>query len=340
MRRTVLAGIGVVVSALIAGGCASKPVASDAGPGRAVTTSSTQSAPLKTKNDCTEFASQIKTSYTGTSTNIGRLPATAHPVSLLECVQDFQNIPGQGQWVVVNTVRSTGSVDAFVSALRSAYVRPAEPTPKGGNVSCPAIGYTQQWLALIDADGTAYRIAIPFWGVCSAPDRNVTSALAAVKTTVASTERIQQTTSPGAQANGCEQQFAEMAFVGAQLNGSVPARPFFAGPNSAKSFRACYYKLADNADKLKPAGNFESAATITGTQAAAVYDGLTNAPTATNAKNCTTPATEYAVLFDNGGAGDWSVVELDGCKLAAPDFGPDRQVPAPVMQALVAAKRS
>lgn len=339
MRRTVLAGVGVgvVVSALMVGGCASKPVASGGGPGQAVITSNTF-APVTTKNDCTEYAAQVKSAYTGPAPKIGRLPASALPVSLLECVQDFQNVPGQGQSEVVNTVRSTGSVDAFVSALRAAYVRPPEPAQQGGSYSCPAIGYTQQWLALIDADGTVYRIEIPFWGVCSAPDRNVTSALAAVKTAVTSTERIRQTISPGAQASGCEQQFAEMAFVGAQVSGSAATRPFFAGQNAGKPFRVCYYKLTGTADKSKPAGDFESAATITGTPATTVYDGLTNAPTAANAKNCTSPATEYAVLFANDGAGDWSVVELGGCKLAAADSGPDREVPAPVVQVLVAAK--
>ncbi|WP_194908606.1 hypothetical protein [Catenulispora rubra] len=344
MRRTVLAGVGVVVSALVVSGCASRPVGSGSGPGLAVSTVSTSNtfAPVTTKNDCTDYVAQIKSGYTGPAPKIGPLPASAHPVSLLECVQDFQDVAGQGQFSVVNTVRSTGSVDAFVSALRAAYVRPPEPTPQGGSYSCAAIGYTPQWLALIDADGTVYRVEIPFWGVCSAPDRNVTTVLAtvlaAVPTKVTSTERIRQTVSPGAKASGCEQQFAEMAFVGAQLSGSAANRPFFAGQNAGKPFRVCYYKLTDTTDKTKPAGDFETATIITGTPATTIYDGLTNAPTATNAKNCTSPATEYAVLFTNSGAGDWSVVELNGCKLAGADSGPDREVPAPVMQVLVAAK--
>ncbi|WP_370350932.1 hypothetical protein [Catenulispora sp. EB89] len=325
------------MSTLIVSGCASKPVASDGGPGQAVTTSNTF-APVKTKNDCTDYVAQITSAANGPSPKIGLLPASAHPVALLECVQDFQDVPGQGQFSVVNTVRSTGSVDAFVSALRAAYVRPPEPTPQGGNYSCAAIGYAQQWLVLIDADGTAYRIEIPFWGVCPAPDRTVTSALAAVKTKVTSTVRLRQTISQGAQASGCEQQFAEMAFVGAQTNGPASTRPFFAGQNAGKPFRVCYYKLTGTADKQKPAGDFESAATITGAPAATIYDGLTNAATAANTDSCTSPATEYAVLFTNGGAGDWSVVELGGCKLAASSSGPDREVPAAVMQVLVAAK--
>lgn len=338
MRRTVLAGVGVVVSALVASGCASKPVASGSGPGQAGTPNTF--APVTTKNDCTDYVAQLKAGYTGaaTSPKIGRLPASAHPVSLLECVQDFQDVAGQGQFSVVNTVRSTGSVDAFVSALRAAYVRPPEATPQGGAYSCAADGYVPLWLALIDADGTVYRVEIPFWGVCSAPDRDVTSALAAVKTAVTSTEQIRRTVSPGAQASGCEQQFADMAFVGAQMNGSAATKPFFSGQNADKPFRACYYKLTDTTDKQKPAGDFETATTIAGTPATTIYNGLTNAPTAANAKNCTSPATEYAVLFTNGGAGDWSVVELNGCKLAAAGSGPDREVPAPVMQVLVAAK--
>ena len=345
MRRTVLAGVGVgvVALALAAAGCASKPETSGADAGQAVTTSGSgiPSSPVKTKNDCSEFTSQLKSSgYANVRPSAGRLPDSAHPVALLECRENIQDVPGQGQWQVVNTVRSTGPVDAFVSALRAAYVRPAEPTPQGGHVSCAAIGYTEQWLVLIDADGTAYRVAIPFWGICSAPDRNVMTALTAVKTTIASSERIHQTTSPGAQASGCAQQFAEMAFVGAQMSPPHTDRPFFSGTPTAKSFRACYYKLGDNPDRQKPAGDFESAATIADAPGAAVYDGLMNAPIATAAKTCNAPATEYAVLSGSPGSGigSWSVVELDGCRLAAPDYGADRQVPAPVMQALLAAK--
>ena len=340
MGRTVLAGVGVFMAALIAGGCASKPVASGTSPGQGALTTSSLSAPVKAKNDCTEFTTQVESpTYTGSRPTGGRLPDSAHPVSLLQCVQTYQDVPGQGQWEVVNTVRSTGSVDAFVSALRAAYVRPPEPTPQGEKYSCAAVGDVPPWLVLIDADGTAYQISIPFWGVCRAPDRNVTAALQAVPTTIAATERIKQMTSPGAQAGKCDQQFAEMAFVGAQASGSAASRPFFSGPNPDKSFRACYYKLGADADKQKPAGDFETSAMITGTQGAAVYDGLMNAALATGTKTCTAPANEYVVLFGNGGTGDWSVVELDGCMLAAPDGGPDRQIPEPVWEALVAAKK-
>ena len=337
MRRTVLAG--VVLATVLVGGCASRSSGPSSGPGKAVPATTQPSAPVKTKNDCTDFAASIASGRIGGSPSaVGGLPADAHPVSLLKCVQDDQNVAGQGEWIVVNTIRSTGSVDGFVSALRAGYVRPPQPTPKAP-IACPAIGYTTQWIALVDADGTAYQIQIPFWGVCPAPDPDVLKALAAVQTTVVSTQRIRQTTSAGAQSSGCTQQFAEMAFVNAQSSASGTTRPFFSDPSSGKAFRVCFYRLAGNADKLKPAGDFQSAATITGSQAAAIYDGLMNAPIAA-AKACAAPATEYAVLSGNAGAGDWSVVELDGCKLAGPDSGPDRETPAPVLQALLAAKGS
>jgi hypothetical protein len=293
---------------------------------------------VQTKNDCTDYTSSITSGdFAGSQSAPGVLPADAHPTSLLECTMATQDVPGQGQWQVVNTIRSTGSVDAFVSALRAGYVKPPQPAPKTPSV-CPDIGYTQPWIALIDADGEVYRIQIPSWGVCPAPDPDVTKALAAVQTTTVSTERIRQTTSPGAQSSGCAQQFAEMAFVDTQFSGSGTTKPFFSGPNPAKTLRACYYKLAGPYDKVKPAGEFESAATITGSQGTLIHDGLQNAPVAT-VKACDAPATEYAVLSDGAGGGGWSVVELDGCKLAAPDFGPDRDAPAPVIQALLTAKK-
>ncbi|MBR7833775.1 hypothetical protein KDL01_10895 [Actinospica durhamensis] len=292
---------------------------------------------MQTKNDCAAYAQSVKSGGDGAQSPAGTLPADAHPVSLLECVQAEQDVAGEGEWQVVNTVRSTGSVDGFVNALRSAYVRPPQSSPTE-SIACTAIGYVQQWIVLVDGDGTAYRIAIPFWGVCPAPDPAVLKALAAVKTTIASTERIRQTLSAGAQSSGCDQQFAEVAFVYAQVNSSGTSAPFFSGTNSVKTFRVCFYKLAGAYDKIKPAGEFESAATISGGQAALVYDGLKSAPVAAG-KNCAAPATEYATLFANADSGNWSVVELGGCRLAAPGSGPDRQAPSSVIQALLAAKK-
>lgn len=335
MRRMVLAS--VVSATLLAGGCASKTAGAGSGGSHGGVTTQ-PSPPVRAKNDCSDFAASFKSGRgAGATPAAGGLPAGAHPVSLLKCVQDNEEVPGQGRWQVVDTVRSTGPVDGFVSALRASYTKPAQPAPKGP-FGCPAVGYGLQWIVLVDADGTAYQIQIPFWGVCPAPDPDVLKALAAVPTTVASTERIQQTTSAGAQSSGCVQQFAELAFVNAQANGPVAAtRPFFTTPNSDKAFRACFYHLANDADKLKPAGDYVSAATLTGSRGATIYDGLMSAPVAA-ANSCTAPATEYAVLSDTAGGGDWSVVELDGCKLAGPDSGVDRQAPATVIQALLAAK--
>lgn len=340
MRRTfpAVAATAAALLILLAGGCASR-----ANPDSRILPTipgPTHLPPVSAKNDCTDFAAAVRVNTgQGRYPTPGDLPAQSHPTSLLRCVETSQDIPGQGQWWVVNTVRSTGSVDGFVNALRASYARPAQPTPKGG-YACAAIAYSPQWIALIDADGTAYQIRIPASGVCGEPDADVLKALEAVPTTIASTDRIRETTSPGAQAGGCPQQFAEMAFATAQMTVPTTNKPFFSGTNSSKDLHACYYKLAGASDKhdLKPAGDFQSSVTITGSQAAVVYDGLMNAPVAA-AKSCDAPATEYAALFADAGSGSWSVVELDGCKLASPDFGPDRQAPATVIQALVAAKQ-
>lgn len=339
MRRAVLAG--AVAVTLLAGGCAS----TRANPGdtaKGVHTVPSPTGPpgsVLVANDCSDFAATARTAGFGAMTQApgGGLPAGVHPVSLLKCSLDAQNVPNQGQWLVVTTIRSTGSVDAFVSALRAAYVKPPQPTPKG-TWGCADDAYVQPWIALIDAAGKAYRIQIPMWGVCPAPDPDVMKALAAVKTTTVATDQIRQTMSPGAQASGCVQQFAEMAFVDSQPGGSGASRPFF--PSStppATGLRVCYYKITGAYDKQKPAGDYEAAATITGSQAQAIYTGLMNAPVASG-KPCDAPAMEYAVLFDAKTGGNWSVVELGGCGLASPDSGADRQAPAAVVQALIAAK--
>lgn len=337
MRRTVLAGI--ALATLLAGGCASKTsAASGAGPA-ADPTPSTPSAPVPAQNDCSSLAASLKAGDFGaTGVGGGSLPADAHPVSLLRCEQDNQDVPGQGQWLVVKTERSAGSVDGFVSALRTSYAKPPAAKPKG-DFSCAAIGYVQPWLVLVDADGKAYRVAIPSSGVCEEPDPDVTKALAAVPTTTVSTERIQQTMSPGAQSSGCAQQFAEMAFVNTQYPAATgKGGPFFTGLKSGQAIRACYYKLGSTYGKDKPAGDYDGVATLSGSQAAAVYDGLTSAPVAA-VKTCAAPAAEYAVLSAADGGGDWSVVELGGCGLAGQGSGPDRTAPAVVVQTLLAARK-
>lgn len=346
MKRTVPAVLAMATAlvTLMASGCASKPAGAGAGTGSMSGAENTlRHEPLRAKNDCADFTASVKAgTVQGRYPTAGDLPPEAHPVSLLECAEAGQDVPGQGQWQVVNTIRSTGPVDGFVNALRAAYVKAPQPTP-AGKLACPAIGYAPSWIALIDGDGTAFQIRIPMWGVCPAPDRDVETALAAVPTAVVATDRIRQTTSQGAQSTGCPQQFAEMAYVAAQSGApgapGTAARPFFSGTYASKDLHACFYKIpgAPAKNDPKPTGDFTTDATLTGSRAAAIRDGLTNAPTATDAKTCAAPATEYAVLFDNGGAGDWSVVELGGCKLAAPDAGADRQAPETVIQALVAA---
>jgi hypothetical protein len=330
-----LAGVLATVVAL-ASACASvlPTTAPGTNPMRVVPT------PVLAKNDCTDVVAASKFSAGLGSQGLqgGILPADAHPVSVLQCKSDTRAIPDQGQWTVIDTVRSTGPIDAFVSALRAAYVRPPEAPPAGRNWACSDVLISAPPVTLVDADGTAYSVGIPFWGVCPAPDPDVTKALAAVPTTVVSTDLIRQVESPGAQASGCAQQFAEMAFVVAAQPGlSGSQRPFFAAPDPDKSITACFYTLDNNADRVKPAGNFQSFATITGSQGAVIYDGLMNAPVVTSA-SCKDPAIEYAVVSPGGSVGQWSVVELTGCKLAASDTGSLRQPAQAVLDALLAAR--
>jgi hypothetical protein len=229
------------------------------------------------------------------------------------------------------------SVDAFVSALRAAYVKPPQEAVPGGH-GCPAVGYIPQTVTLVDANGTAYSVGIPLWGVCPAPDPDVMKALAAVPTTVVSTDLIKQVESPGAQASGCAQQFAEVAFTATQLQSSGSQRPFFSGYDPDKAITACFYTLDPNPDPVKPSGTFQSSATITGSQGAVVYDGLMNAPVVTST-SCKDPAIEYAVVKPVESASEWGVVELTGCKLATSDVGSLRQPSQAVLDALLAARK-
>jgi hypothetical protein len=331
-----LAGVLVTVVAL-SSACASGVVKTAPGsdPMRVIPT------PVLAKNDCTDVvaASKSPPGLGNLGSGGGVLPADAHPVSLLQCKSELREIPDQGQWSVIDTLRSTGSIDAFVSALRAAYVKPPEAPPTGDRWGCSDVLYVAPPVTLVDADGTAYGVGIPFWGVCPAPDPDVTKALAAVPTTVVSTDLIRQVESPGARASGCAQQFAEMAFVIATQPGSSGSqRPFFSAPDPDKTITACFYTLDNNADRVKPAGTFQSSATITGSQGAVIYDGLMNAPIVTSA-SCKDPAAEYAAVSSGGSVGQWSVVELTGCKLAASNTGSLRQPAQAVLDALLAARK-
>jgi hypothetical protein len=154
-----------------------------------------------------------------------------------------------------------------------------------------------------------------------------------------STDLIKQVESPGAQASGCGQEFAEMAFVYATQPGlSGSQRPFFSAPDPDKAITACFYTLDPNPDPGKPAGTFQSSATITGSQGAVIYDGLINAPVVASA-SCKDPATEYALVSPGESVGQWGVVELTGCKLAASDSGSLRQPAQAVLDALLAARK-
>jgi hypothetical protein len=176
---TAAAVTAALLATMTAGGCASRDDV-DSGNGHVVP-AATHLPPVSAKNDCIDFAAAVRANTNqGRYPTPGDLPAQAHPASLLRCVEAPQDIPGQGQWWVVNTVRSTGSVDGFVSALRASYVKAPQPTPHG-KIACPAIGYSPEWIALIDADGTAYQIRIPSWGVCGQPDTDVLKALGTVR---------------------------------------------------------------------------------------------------------------------------------------------------------------
>jgi hypothetical protein len=336
MRRSVLAGVLVTVVAL-SSACASG--LNTTAPGTGAGNAGPATTPVPAKNDCTDVVAAYKSSpgLGPAASPGGILPADAHPVSLLQCKFGIRDIPDQGQWAVIDTVRSTGSIDGFVSALRAAYVKPPQQPAPGGN-GCPAVGYIPQTVTLVEPNGTAYNVGIPLWGVCPAPDPDVTKALAALPTAVVSTDLIKQVESPGAQASGCAQEFAEVAFTATQLRSSGTQRPFFSAPDPDKAITACFYTLNPNPDPVKPGGTFQSSATITGSQGALIYDGLMNAPVVTSA-SCTAPATEYTVIKPVGSESQWGVVELTGCKLAATDTGSLRQPAEAVLDALLAARK-
>jgi hypothetical protein len=106
MRRSVVVGVLVTVVAL-SSACASgldKPA-----PGTSAGNVGPATTPVLATNDCTDVVAASKASgrLGPPASEGGILPADAHPASLLQCKFDIRAIPDQGQWAVIDTVRST-----------------------------------------------------------------------------------------------------------------------------------------------------------------------------------------------------------------------------------------
>ena len=334
--------LAIAASALTLGGCASR-VTAHTGDG-SIAAPPMPTTPVPTTNDCAalkadmssnEAPSAVVFGYAGAPG--GYLPADFHPVSMVECRTRQEEVPGQGRWAVVDTLRSTGSVDTFVSALRAAMAGPAPTRP----AVCTDDLVMVPWIALVDAKGGAFHVRIPT-DYCDKPDKAVFVALGAVALKVVATDRVVQIQSAAGETAGCEDQWADLAMMNSANPGpTAPPTtgapgPFFNIAGTTKNLKVCYYRLKPGYLPEKPMGTFQSGATLSGATSAAVYDGLAASPWA---KPCSTAPISFAVVFTDEVKGVVSgVVELDGCRRASPNYGGVRQPTQSVIDALLAAR--
>ena len=323
MRRGALTAVVVM---LAAGGCTGH----DGG----------TSGTVPARNDCSAMRASVRTDATGgysmTVPEGGPLPADFRPVSILRCDVTTTDIPGDGNWLVLTENRSTGSVNAFIAALRDAYEKPRGTY--GVSSACAAIG--PQSVVLVDATGKAFLALVPGNGPCGEPDPVAEAAMRVVPMRVVATDRIKRLSTAAQQATSCSTQWKDEAplFASEPAPETTSPQGTMPGFKGSTKLKVCYYKVDPGSSNL-PVGTVLSSTEIQGDPAGVILDGLAASPSAQKGQ-CTSTGTSFAVLFpEDIQTGGFVEVELDGCKRATPSSGLLRQPPQRVVDALLAAEK-
>jgi hypothetical protein len=249
-----------------------------------------------------------------------RLAGDFPAVTAVICVSRPERRAGGGSDLVAVQERAD-DVAALVAALR---LPDAEPTHGACTFELPAV----PWLALLDAGGRWVRPGVPV-DSCGKPRREFRTAFGQLRTTTVSTRVLRPITSDEAAAAGCEQRWADMAWmagVAARSGGGAPGTANTLPANDAE-VRVCVYRVpVSERGADKPAGEFESGRPLPAWPA--VRRALA---TAGPAAACATPATRFAVLRPPVGE---IYVEGDGCRRLLPDGGSLQQAPPALLPLL------
>ncbi|MEU7905769.1 hypothetical protein [Actinoplanes sp. NPDC049118] len=248
-----------------------------------------------------------------------RLVDTFRPVAAVQCGETTQHRPDGGTDAIAIEDR-TDDVAALSAALRLPDAPPPSPEPSADELSpgtaCPAIGYGQPRLVLLDAQGRWVRPGIPR-GNCGEPLAEVTAAMDKLRWTRVTTRVLGEVESAEAAASGCDQVDTDMVwFTGVYPSPQADLAPL---ADDTASVRLCIYQVkASGRDSEKPQGTFVSGGLLPPGRWAAVKRTLR---TSGKAKTCTTPANRFARLETPRGD---IYVELDGCRrLVAQGVLPD-----------------
>jgi hypothetical protein len=248
----------------------------------------------------------------GMATPSGPLPASFVPVSVTECVLSTELVPGDGEWNVTITQRSTSGVDALARALREASVSPK------ANLACASPAFPPIRIVVTNAAGSDFAPDIPT-GECGAPLPGVVAALASMRWSRFGAVRTSQTRTQLEVTSGCSGQYKPvLAMVGSEAARQVP--PGSVVPATTTGIRVCRYGL-DSTSTIRlggttlDAGELTGAATVTGPDLARVSAALNH--TSAVASCSTAEQAPFAVLTPVDSTGDEVAgaiyVELGGC---------------------------
>jgi hypothetical protein len=281
---------GTVLLTLVVGGCGTAPSGGEAGGSLATTT-----PPVWAEPACPD---PLPDDPRGASPPRGGIPDDFVTSWVLRCRHDTRDVPGNGQWRVRVAERADTSAPELLDQLRRPSDPQSTPTP------CPAMLVPTPYFVLVDSTGRALLPAMPT-DKCSFPREEARAALEALPFRVLSETPVRQLASQESIDAGCSEDWKDELVIDAGYATPGPATPVW--PTPADALRVCVY--ATSPDAAEPVGQFASGRTLTGNEARTLSDALANAGPATA---CSTPHTRFAVVRRDD-AGEWAVVELDGC---------------------------
>lgn len=230
----------------------------------------------------------------------GAVPTGFTPVAAADCSIDSRSQP-DGSVALALVEQRAGKIDALVAAL-------AQPSLTGHVQACPAVGWTQPWLVLLDARGRWVRPTIPT-DECDLPRKTYDDAVRATRFTDRATRVLRTIQSSAAVKTGCDQQTTDMidfAIAHDETHGLWKTTAWPPG-----RIRVCRYSVAaGEVGNEKPQADFVSGEVVAGGRRDALLHELAGSRPGTT---CTTAVSRFATLTTAARNNAPVYVELTGC---------------------------
>jgi hypothetical protein len=254
-----------------------------------------------------------------------RLGGDFVPTAVIVCAEEVQQRADGAQDLVATESRAD-DVAALVTALHL-------PDEQTTSEACTADLPIVPWFVLLDAQGRWIRPGVAKDG-CGKVRIEVRNAIAGLRLTRVATRVLREITSAAASASGCNQTWADMVSVetkqGDATSAIVAADPF----PPTKQVRLCVYRVpASQQGTTKPAGDFQYGVVLSMDRQASIDKSLLRAAAA---RECSAPASLFALLLAVHGSGATVYIELDGCQRIMIDTGDGGPILAQADVSLVA----